>query len=114
MNKEKGSLVVMPLGRTVSRLLSEFFPKVIDVDFTAKLEDGLDLIEEDAEELGGVLERVLRNPAGRAICRKKDDEEPEAGGEGNLHQMREVRQEHGAPLGKERGISRVQRQARLQ
>ena len=47
VHKEKGSLVVIPLGRTVSRLLSEFFPKVIDVDFTAKMEDGLDLIEED-------------------------------------------------------------------
>jgi len=50
VHKEKGSLVVVPLGRTVNRLLSEFFPKVIDVDFTAKLEDGLDLIEEDAKD----------------------------------------------------------------
>ncbi len=50
VHKEKGSLVVIPLGRTVNRLLSEFFPKVIDVDFTAKLEDGLDLIEEDAKD----------------------------------------------------------------
>ena len=50
VHKEKGSLVVIPLGRTVSRLLSEFFPKVIDVDFTAKMEDGLDLIEEDAKD----------------------------------------------------------------
>jgi DNA topoisomerase-1 len=49
VHKEKGSLVVKPLGRTVSRLLSEFFPKVIDVDFTAKLEDGLDLIEENGK-----------------------------------------------------------------
>jgi DNA topoisomerase-1 len=49
VHKEKGSLVVKPLGRTVSRLLSEYFPRVIDVDFTAKLEDGLDLIEEDAK-----------------------------------------------------------------
>ena len=50
VHKEKGSLVVLPLGRTVSRLLSEFFPKVIDVDFTARLEDGLDLIEEDEKD----------------------------------------------------------------
>jgi DNA topoisomerase-1 len=50
VHKEKGSLVVIPLGRTVSRLLSEFFPKVIDVDFTAKMEDGLDLIEEDEKD----------------------------------------------------------------
>jgi DNA topoisomerase-1 len=50
VHKEKGSLVVVPLGRTVSRLLSEFFPKVIDVDFTAKMEDGLDLIEEDEKD----------------------------------------------------------------
>ncbi|HUJ70164.1 MAG TPA: type I DNA topoisomerase, partial [Syntrophorhabdales bacterium] len=50
VHKEKGSLVVIPLGRTVNRLLAEFFPKVIDVDFTARMEDGLDLIEEDAKD----------------------------------------------------------------
>ncbi|MCK9226882.1 MAG: type I DNA topoisomerase [Syntrophorhabdaceae bacterium] len=43
--KEKGRLVPTPLGRTVNKLLSEFFPTVLDVGFTAKMEVRLDEIE---------------------------------------------------------------------
>jgi DNA topoisomerase-1 len=50
VHKDRGSLVPKPLGRTVSGLLSEFFPRVIDVDFTAKLEEGLDRIEDDKKD----------------------------------------------------------------
>ncbi len=49
VHKEKGSLVPVPLGRTVNRLLSEFFPKVIDVDFTASMEERLDGIQEERQ-----------------------------------------------------------------
>lgn len=46
VTKEKGKLVPTPLGRTVNRLLKQFFPLIVDVDFTAKMEDRLDLIED--------------------------------------------------------------------
>lgn len=49
VHKEKGSLVPVPLGRTVNRLLSEFFPKVIDVDFTASMEERLDGIQDEGQ-----------------------------------------------------------------
>jgi DNA topoisomerase-1 len=44
--KDKGRLLPTPLGRTVNKLLKEFFPLILDVDFTAKMEDRLDLIED--------------------------------------------------------------------
>ena len=43
--KEKGKLVPTSLGRTVNNLLKGFFPTIVDVDFTAKLEEKLDQIE---------------------------------------------------------------------
>ncbi len=46
VKKEKGRLMPTPLGRTVNRLLKEFFPLIVDVDFTAKMEDQLDFIED--------------------------------------------------------------------
>jgi len=66
VHKEKGGLAPVPLGRTVNRLLSEFFPRVIDVDFTARMEEGLDRIEEDKKnwvaslsEFYGVLQEEM-------------------------------------------------------
>lgn len=46
VNRDKGRLFPTPLGRTVNKLLKEFFPIILDVDFTAKMEDRLDLIED--------------------------------------------------------------------
>ena len=46
VKKDKGRLIPTPLGRTVNKLLKEFFPLILDVDFTAKMEDRLDLIED--------------------------------------------------------------------
>ncbi len=45
VGKEKGKLVPTTLGRTVNNLLKGFFPTIVDVDFTAKLEERLDQIE---------------------------------------------------------------------
>ncbi|WP_028893704.1 type I DNA topoisomerase [Syntrophorhabdus aromaticivorans] len=44
--KDKGRLVPTSLGVMVNKLLKEFFPLIVDVDFTAKMEDRLDLIED--------------------------------------------------------------------
>jgi len=45
VKKDKGRLFPTPLGRTVNKLLKQFFPLILDIDFTAKMEDRLDLIE---------------------------------------------------------------------
>jgi DNA topoisomerase-1 len=57
VRKEKGRLVPTPLGRTVNRLLSEFFPTVLDVGFTAKMEVRLDEIEDGKKDWIKSLEK---------------------------------------------------------
>lgn len=46
VRRESGYLKPTELGTIVTRLLMEHFPKVLDVEFTAKMEDELDGIEE--------------------------------------------------------------------
>ena len=46
VRRESGYLKPTELGEIVTRLLMEHFPKVLDVEFTAKMEDELDGIEE--------------------------------------------------------------------
>lgn len=46
VRRESGYLKSTELGTIVTRLLMEHFPKVLDVEFTAKMEDELDGIEE--------------------------------------------------------------------
>lgn len=55
--KDKGRLFPTPLGRTVNKLLKEFFPIIVDIDFTAKMEDRLDLIEAGKKSWVKSLER---------------------------------------------------------
>ncbi len=50
VGKDKGRLLPTSLGRTVNRLLKEFFSMIVDVDFTAKMEDILDLIEDGKKD----------------------------------------------------------------
>jgi DNA topoisomerase-1 len=45
VSKDKGRLIPTPLGITVNKLLKDFFPLILDVSFTAKMEERLDLIE---------------------------------------------------------------------
>lgn len=46
VEREKGYLGPTELGMLISDLLVEYFPKIMDVTFTAKMEENLDLIEE--------------------------------------------------------------------
>lgn len=57
VKRDKGRLFPTSLGRTVSKLLKEFFPLILDVDFTAKMEDRLDLIEDGKKSWVKSLEK---------------------------------------------------------
>ena len=57
VKKDKGKLLPTLLGRTVNKLLKEFFPLILDIDFTAKMEDRLDLIEDGKKSWVESLER---------------------------------------------------------
>ena len=46
VQREKGTLVPTELGIQVTDLLTPFFPEIMDVEFTAQLEEELDRIEE--------------------------------------------------------------------
>jgi DNA topoisomerase I len=50
VHKDKGRLAPTPLGRTVTKLLKEFFPRIVGVDFTAKMEEDLDSIEDGKKD----------------------------------------------------------------
>jgi DNA topoisomerase-1 len=57
VKRDQGRLFPTPLGKTVSKLLKEFFPLILDVDFTAKMEDRLDLIEDGKKSWVESLEK---------------------------------------------------------
>jgi len=55
VRRESGSLIPTDLGRIVTDLLIEHFPEVMDVKFTAELEEELDQIEEGDQDWVGVV-----------------------------------------------------------
>lgn len=50
VRRDRGRLMVTTLGRTVNSLLVDSFPRIVDYDFTAKMEEGLDQIEEKEKD----------------------------------------------------------------
>lgn len=48
------------LGEIVDKLIEEFFPDIVNIDFTAKLEDELDGIEEAKENWVAVVDRYYK------------------------------------------------------
>jgi DNA topoisomerase-1 len=57
VKKEKGRLAPTPLGITVNKIMVEYFPVIVDISFTAKMEETLDLIEDGKKNWVKTLER---------------------------------------------------------
>ena len=55
VKRDKGALFPTHMGEVVNDMLIEFFPTVLDVEFTAKMEDELDKVEEGAMKWQDVL-----------------------------------------------------------
>ncbi len=55
VDREKGRLRPTQLGEDVTTLLVANFPDILDVSFTARLEDDLDHVEEGSQEWHGLL-----------------------------------------------------------
>lgn len=68
VGREKGRLHPTPLGETVNTLLVEGFPELINVDFTAGMEEELDDIEEGKMERIQVL-RDFYEPFMKSLAR---------------------------------------------
>lgn len=58
--KEDKNLVPTELGQIVSDLLKEFFPEIVDAEFTASMEGKLDLVEEGKTEWVEVIDNFYR------------------------------------------------------
>jgi DNA topoisomerase I len=55
VSMQERRFVPTELGEIVIALMEEFFPEILDSDFTAKMEEDLDHIEEGKEQWSGVL-----------------------------------------------------------
>lgn len=53
--KEKRTLFVTELGSVVNRIISEYFESIVDIRFTAQMEESLDHVEEGKEEWRHVI-----------------------------------------------------------
>jgi DNA topoisomerase-1 len=60
VRKDRGRLAPTPLGKMVNELLKNFFPLIVDIDFTAKMEERLDLIEDGKKSWVKSLEKFYR------------------------------------------------------
>ena len=56
VERDGRSLKPTALGEVTNKLMVEQFPKIVDVDFTAKMEDDLDKIEDGSENWVGTLD----------------------------------------------------------
>lgn len=99
IKKEKKNLVPTELGFTVTDIMSEFFGEIVDVGFTAKMEEGLDDIETKGipwksiiEDYYGILKEELER-AGEAI--PAPESEPELTGEKCPECGKELAVKHG-------------------
>lgn len=82
VRKEQGKIVPTSLGRTVNGLLKEFFPTIVDIGFTAKMEERLDLIEDgkknwikSLERFNGLFEHELSKAKEEMKSLKKEEKE---------------------------------------
>src|SRR5256886_16430930 len=69
VRRERRALVPTELGMAVTAKLKAYFPEILDVEFTAPMEDHPDKIEEGGGTWGGtgqeVYERFKSDPARR-------------------------------------------------
>lgn len=57
---EERRFVPTELGEIVHELMEEFFPEILDVEFTAKMETDLDLIEEGKKEWIAIIDQFYK------------------------------------------------------
>jgi len=81
VRKEKKNLYPTELGQIVVELLKEYFPNIINVEFTANLEEKLDQVEEGkipwqkvVEEFYGPFERDLQHAEQEIVVIPVEDE----------------------------------------
>jgi len=74
VEKESRYFTPTKLGTAISDYLSTAFPNVFELNFTAQMEEGLDMIAEGQEGLIPLLDRFY-NPFKKTLDERKDDKE---------------------------------------
>ena len=82
VKREKGRLAPTPLGKTVNKMMMEFFPIIVDIGFTANMEEMLDLIEDgkkdwikSLQKFNGAFEKELSVAQETMKSLKKEEKE---------------------------------------
>ncbi|HOE16004.1 MAG TPA: type I DNA topoisomerase [Syntrophorhabdaceae bacterium] len=82
VKKDKMKLVPTPLGKTINKLLREFFPLALDIGFTATMEEILDLIEDGKKDwvkqlhrFNTAFEKELNSAKEGMVSLKKEERE---------------------------------------
>ncbi len=91
VHRQKGSLVPTELGEKVVDLLVKFFPEVMDYEFTAKMEEGLDKVEEGQVNGKSLLEEFYPRFVDRVSYASKNMEKV-------VEESEEVCEKCGAPM----------------
>ncbi len=60
VSRDRGYFKAQELGMLICDMLIEYFPKIMDIGFTATMEEDLDLIEEGRMEYGELLKEFYR------------------------------------------------------
>ncbi len=75
VEKKEGRFVPTLLGQKVNSLLVQSFPDILDVEFTAQMENNLDKIEEGEQEMKGLLTefyKPFKKELDQALVEMKD------------------------------------------
>lgn len=72
VRKEGKSLVPTKIGQTVNRLLADHFPQIVDIEFTAKMEEDLDEIAQGKKDWPKVVADFY-GPFSEKLEKKRDE-----------------------------------------
>ena len=117
MEKREGKLYPTELGFVVIDLLVEHFQDIMNVEYTAAMEEELDEIEEGTDNLLNTLNQFWKKFEKDLKQGQEGDEERQGHGGDDRRGLRQVRQAHGHQVGPLRevpgllGLSRVQEHA---
>ena len=97
------------IGMVVTDLLVKSFPYIFDTQYTAKLEEELDSVEDGTEKGTRPADRLLRSSKQGARTRWREDGRRQADGEADRRGLRSLRLASGAQVGQVRFVLCLQR-----
>ena len=109
VQKIGGKFIPTEIGLVVTDLLVANFKDIFDPQYTARLEEELDEIEDGKERWTDALDELLQEVREGTPLRRKAHGEREADGEAHRREVRTVRLAAGHQVGQARLVLRLQR-----